>query len=106
MKRKHIAEKPLHAQPDLLRDVVEKFLTVYLTDPLAQPPIAAETTNPVATPGTKPRLTLPSSTNHRASPFDLPSAARPSIARANTDSQIFTGSPVSRSRVNGIEAPI
>ncbi|KAH7411882.1 hypothetical protein DE146DRAFT_602026 [Phaeosphaeria sp. MPI-PUGE-AT-0046c] len=91
--RNHITEKPLHAQPDQFRDVVEKFLTIYISDPLAQTLPADRTSNPVATPGTKSHLTV------NASPFDLPSSARPGIMRSKTDSHIHTGSPISRRNV-------
>jgi hypothetical protein len=98
-----MAEKPLHAQPDRLRDVVEKLLTMYLSDPLAQPLLAVEANNPVATPGSKLRLGVPGSVDNHASPFDLPSAARPGMTRSKTDSYIYTGSPVSRRKVNDNE---
>lgn len=97
-------EKPLHAQPDRLRDVVETFLSIFLSDPLAEPLTVAQPTNPMATPGTKSRLGVPGSTNGHTSPFDLPSAARPGLMRAKTDSHIFTGSPVSRRSVKAAEA--
>lgn len=90
IQRKHITEKPLHAQPDQFRDVVEKFLAIYISDPLVQPLQLNQTSNPVATPGTKSGLAI------NASPFDLPSSARPNIMRSKTDSYIHNGSPISR----------
>ncbi|KAH6642430.1 hypothetical protein C7974DRAFT_102156 [Boeremia exigua] len=93
--RKHMTEKPLHTQPDRMRDLVEQFLTLFLNDPLAHPLSNNETTNLVATPGIKQVGTFGSSLH--ASPFDLPSGMRrPPIVRAQTDSQVFTGSPVSK----------
>ncbi|KAJ8110641.1 hypothetical protein OPT61_g6567 [Boeremia exigua] len=90
--RKYIAEKPLHAQPDRMRDLVEQFLTLFLNDPLSQPLPSDEPTNPVATPGVKQCGIFGSS--HHASPFDLPSGMRrPPISRAQTDDQVYTGSP-------------
>lgn len=98
-----MATKPLHAQPDRLRDVVEKLLTIFLTDPLAQPLPSAVPVDPVATPGSKQRLRIPGSTHGGASPFDLPSIARrPGMMRAVTDSQVFTGSPVSKRRTTEV----
>ncbi|KAH7073781.1 hypothetical protein BKA63DRAFT_40505 [Paraphoma chrysanthemicola] len=100
--RKHIMEKPLHAQPDRLRDVVEKLLAVFLSDPLAQPLPNDEASNVVATPGSKSRLAVSSATHGQASPFDLPSAARPGIMRSKTDSHVYTGSPVSKKKDSGV----
>ena len=90
-------EKPLHAQPDRMRDLVEQFLTLFLSDPLAQPLPSDEPTNPVATPGIKQVGVFGSS--HHVSPFDLPSGMRrPPIMRAQTDGQVYTGSPISKRR--------
>ncbi|KAJ4314387.1 hypothetical protein N0V94_006490, partial [Neodidymelliopsis sp. IMI 364377] len=44
--RTHITSKPLHTQPDRLRDLVEQFLTLFLTDPLAPPPPPAPSDEP------------------------------------------------------------
>lgn len=96
--RKHMAEKPLHAQPDRMRDVVEKLLTIFLTDPLAEPLPSDVSCNPVATPGSKSAVHIPGSSHHHASPFDLPSIRRPGMNRAVTDSHVFTGSPMSKKR--------
>lgn len=93
--RNHMTEKPLHAQPDRMRDLVEQFLTLFLNDPLAQPLPSDEATNPAATPGIKQVGIFGSS--HHASPFDLPSGMRrPPMMRAQTDGQVYTGSPVSK----------
>ena len=93
--RNHMTEKPLHVQPDRMRDLVEQFLTLFLNDPLAQPLPSDEATNPAATPGIKHIGIFGSS--HRASPFDLPSGMRrPPMMRAQTDGQVYTGSPVSK----------
>jgi hypothetical protein len=97
-------DRPLHAQPDQMRDIVEKLLALYLSDPLAQPSSLDQTTNPVATPGTKPRLGLLDTMQSQASPFDLPSSRRPGIMRSKTDSHVYTGSPVSRRKVAESEA--
>ncbi|KAH8701198.1 hypothetical protein GQ44DRAFT_744121 [Phaeosphaeriaceae sp. PMI808] len=94
--RKHITKSPLHAQPDRLRDVVEKLLTIYLSDPLAHPLLTNDTPNPMATPGCKPRLGVPGSIDNNASPFDMPSAARSSVMKPKTNSHVHTGSPVRR----------
>jgi hypothetical protein len=97
--RKHMSEKPLHAQPDRMRDVVEKLLAIFLSDPLAEPSPTEVSANPVATPGSRPRFGLPGSTHSHASPFDLPSISRPGMMRSVTDSHVYTGSPVSKRRV-------
>ncbi|KAF2028614.1 hypothetical protein EK21DRAFT_69480 [Setomelanomma holmii] len=94
--RKDIIQKPLHAQPDRLRDVVEKLLAIFLSDPLAQPLPNDEATNVVATPGSKSHLGVPGTTHSHTSPFDLPSATRPGLTRSKTDNHIYTGSPVSK----------
>jgi hypothetical protein len=99
--RNHIAEKPLHAQSDRLRDLVEKLLAVFLTDPLADPVPSQEPAHPVATPGGKPLLGVFGSTHGHASPFDLPSGSRPPIMRSKTEGHIHTGSPVSRRKTGG-----
>jgi hypothetical protein len=96
--RKHIAEKPLHSQPDRLRDVVEKLLAIFLNDPLAQPLPTDEASN-LATPGSKQHLGVPGTTISHTSPFDQPSVKRPGMFRSKTDSQVYTGSPVSRRKV-------
>lgn len=96
-----MSEKPLHAQPDRLRDVVEKLLTIFLGDTLAQPSPVNEPANPIATPGSKQRLGIPGTMNTHASPFDLPSIVRPGMIRSNTDSHVYTGSPVSRRKTEG-----
>ena len=99
-------EKPLHVQPDRMRGVVEKLLTIFLSDPLAEPLPSEIPVDPVATPGSKSRLGLPGSTHSHASPFDLPSISRrPGMMRAVTDSQVYTGSPVSKKRPNREPAP-
>jgi len=87
-----------------LRDVVEKLLSIFLSDPLAEL-LAAEPKDLVATPGAKSLLGVPGSTNGHASPFDLPSAARPGLMRAKTDGLVFTGSPVSRRAVRDAAIP-
>jgi hypothetical protein len=79
-------------------------MAIYLSDPLAQPLLAAQATNPTATPVSKPaRLGIPESAHSQASPFDLPSAARPGMMRSKTDSHIYTGSPVSRRKVGEVD---
>lgn len=94
-----MVEKPLHAQPDRMRDLVEQFLTLFLNDPLAPPLPFDETSNPSATPSIK-QLGL-SGSSHHASPFDLPSGMRrPPMARAQTDGHAYTGSPVSKRTSN------
>ncbi|KAH7392937.1 hypothetical protein BKA66DRAFT_316643 [Pyrenochaeta sp. MPI-SDFR-AT-0127] len=99
--RKHMSKNPLHAQPDRLRDLVEKLLTIFLSDPLAEPLPLDEPANTVATPGGKHRLAAPGSTHSHASPFDLPSIvrSRSGISRSVTDTQFYTGSPVSKRKV-------
>src|SRR5690242_1139388 len=91
--------QPLHAQPDRMRDLVEQFLSLFLNDPLAQPSSSDEPINPEPTPGNKQIGILGSS--HHASPFDLPSGMRrPSMVRAQTDGQVYLGSPVSKRKSN------
>lgn len=94
--RKHIATKPLHSQPDRLRDVVEKLLVIFCTDPLTQPLPTESSTNPLATPGSKQRFAAPDSTHSHASPFDLPSGARMKAVQSAVKEHVHTGSPVSR----------
>jgi hypothetical protein len=93
--RKHIATKPLHSQPDQLRDVVEKLLAIFCTDPLLQPSPANETVDSLATPGGRNNLCAPGSTHTRASPFDLPSGARVKGSYFGS-THVHTGSPVSK----------
>ncbi|KAF1364101.1 hypothetical protein EJ07DRAFT_173073 [Lizonia empirigonia] len=96
--RKHMTEKPLHAQPDRMRDLVEQFLALFLNDPLAQPIPLEDAVNPVATPGIK-QVGIFGSSHHHASPFDLPSGMRrPPMMRSQTDSNVYTGSPVSKKK--------
>ncbi|KAI4651188.1 uncharacterized protein J4E79_009387 [Alternaria viburni] len=98
--RKHMSEKPLHATPDRMRDIVEKLLALFLSDPLAESPPPEIPADPVATPGSRPRFVIPGSTHGHASPFDLPSTQRrPGMMRSVTDSHVYTGSPVSKKRV-------
>lgn len=97
--RSHMSEKPLHAQPDRMRDLVEQFLTLFLNDPLAQPIPSDEPTNSAATPGVK-QVGIFGSFHH-ASPFDLPSGMRrPPMMRAQTDGQVYTGSPISKRKTS------
>jgi hypothetical protein len=97
MQRKHITTKPLHSQPDRLRDVVEKLLAIFCTDPLAQPLPTDVSTDPLATPAGRNRLGVLVSTHHRTSPFDLPSATRmKTVVSAEEKAAVNTGSPVSR----------
>ncbi|KAH3955761.1 hypothetical protein HBH53_004370 [Parastagonospora nodorum] len=103
--RMHIMDRPLHAQPDQMRDVVEKLLAIYLNDPLAQPVPTAQSINAVATPGAKARLGVLETGHSQASPFDLPSSKRPGMMRSKTDPHAYTGSPVSRRKVGQSEAP-
>jgi hypothetical protein len=86
-----------------MRDVVEQLLAIYLSDPLAPPPPVHQA-NPVATPGGKSHLGVPGTVHSHASPFDLPSAARPGMRRSKTDSHVYTGSPVSKRKVGQNEA--
>ncbi|CAI6333766.1 unnamed protein product [Periconia digitata] len=94
--RKHISTKPLHAQPERLGDIVEKFLAIFCTDPLSQPLPSEITSDPMATPGSKDKLGIPNSTHNRASPFDLPSASRAKLNRSVSEQHISHGSPVSK----------
>jgi hypothetical protein len=105
LQRKHMAEKPLHAQPDRMRDIVEKLLTLFLSDPLAEPPPTEIPVDPVATPGSRPRFSLTGSTHGHASPFDLPSTQRrPGMLRSVTEGHVYTGSPVSKRGVTAGES--
>ncbi|KAJ4987536.1 hypothetical protein SVAN01_06993 [Stagonosporopsis vannaccii] len=93
--RKHMTEMPLHTQPDRMRDLVEQFLSLFLNDPLAHPLPSDQPTDRVATPNIKHIGILGS--YHHESPFDLPSGMRrPPMVRAQTDGQVYTGSPVSK----------
>ncbi|KAF1970233.1 hypothetical protein BU23DRAFT_571025 [Bimuria novae-zelandiae CBS 107.79] len=93
--RKHMSSKPLHSQPDRLRDVVERLLTIFCTDPLAHPLSEDTVADPLTTPG-RGHLAIPGSNHGRASPFDLPSGTRPTVSRSNTQPDARTGSPVNR----------
>lgn len=100
IQRKHMTVKPLHAQPDRMRDLVEQFLALFLNDPLAQPIPLDDAVNPVATPGIK-QVGIFGSSHHHASPFDLPSGMRrPTTMRSQTDSKVYTGSPVSKKKTS------
>jgi hypothetical protein len=88
-------EKPLHAQPDRLRDVVERLLSIFLSDPLAQPLDSDEPVPLLSTPGSKQKVLTPALTRGQKSPFDLPSsAARPALSRSIPSGQVHTGSPL------------
>ncbi|KAF2250688.1 hypothetical protein BU26DRAFT_591606, partial [Trematosphaeria pertusa] len=96
--RKHIATKPLHTQPDRLRDVVERLLAIFCTDPLTIPLSTEESSDPLATPSSKQRLTLPGSSHSHASPFDLPSGARVNAVKVAGGGSVHTGSPISKTK--------
>jgi hypothetical protein len=81
--RKHISTTPLYLDPSRLQDVVEKFLVIFCTDPLAPPPPIEE---PMATPGPS-GLVVPTPMNERTNPFDAPSASRRNITNTNTPMQ-------------------
>jgi hypothetical protein len=87
-----------------MRDVVEQLLAIYLNDPLVPLLPVHPTVNPVATPGGRSHLEVPGTAHSHASPFDLPSAARPGMKRAKTDSHVYTGSPVSKRKLAQSEA--
>ncbi|KAF2649634.1 hypothetical protein K491DRAFT_610348 [Lophiostoma macrostomum CBS 122681] len=95
--RRHIATRPLHLQPDRLRDVVEKLLPIFCTDPLTLPLPSTEAEGVMTTPGAQKRLGVPGSTHSHASPFDLPSGHR-AIAPRAPQHVAHTGSPISRQR--------
>lgn len=98
--RKHMTGKPLHTQPDRMRDLVEQFLVLFLTDPFVEPPPSDESVNSVTTPGVK-QVGIFGSSQHHASPFDLPSGMRrPPMMRSQTDTQVYTGSPVSKRKTS------
>ncbi|KAF2015326.1 hypothetical protein BU24DRAFT_175371 [Aaosphaeria arxii CBS 175.79] len=92
--RKHMATKSLHFQPDRLRDVVEKLLMIFCTDPLTQPLPLDDTTDILATPGGSNQLKVPGSSHSRASPFDLPSGRALAALKQTHQGPIHTGSPV------------
>ncbi|KAF1961247.1 hypothetical protein CC80DRAFT_522750 [Byssothecium circinans] len=91
--RKHITTKPLHSQPDRLRDVVEKLLAIFCTDPLTQPLQNEVSMDPLATPGKGDGLGVPRSTHSRTSPFDMPSTQRIKVVKTAEESVVNTGSP-------------
>lgn len=93
--RKHMSSKPLHSQPDRLRDVVERLLAIFCADPLAQPLPGEESTNLLNTPGRQ-HFGVPGSTHSRASPFDMPSGARQNPNKSSVQGTIHTGSPLSK----------
>jgi hypothetical protein len=90
-----------------MRDVVEQLLAIYLSDPLAPPLPVQHPADPMATPGSRSRLGVLGTVHSHASPFDLPSAARtarPGMKRSQTDSTVYTGSPVSKRKFGQSEA--
>lgn len=93
--RKHMWSKPLHSQPDRLRDVVERLLAIFCTDPLAQPWPDRTVADTVATPGRE-HLGVPGSTHSRASPFDMPSGSRQVLSSTKVATDVHTGSPIRR----------
>jgi hypothetical protein len=99
--RKHMSSKPLHSQPDRLRDVVERLLAIFCADPLAQPLPGNEITNPLATPGRQ-HLGVPGSTHTQTSPFDMPSGARQTTTKSTVQGGVHTGSPLSRRKQENV----
>ncbi|KAF2267607.1 hypothetical protein CC78DRAFT_566069 [Lojkania enalia] len=91
--RKHISTKPLHTQPDLLRDVVEKLLTIFCTNPLTET-LTTTKSNLLATPGSGKRIGMPESKHSQDSPFDAPSRSIAAPTKLVEDSLFHMGSPV------------
>jgi hypothetical protein len=90
-----MATAALHAQPDTLRDLVERFLALFLRDPLA-PRAPSADADPAPPPAATRAALAPSLP---AGVFDLPSGRRrPPIARAQTDGLVYTGSPVGKKK--------
>ncbi|KAH7125609.1 hypothetical protein B0J11DRAFT_434800 [Dendryphion nanum] len=94
--RKHMLSKPLYLQPDQLRDVVERLLAIFCTDPLTPPLVLEEPSNVLATPGNQNKLSIPRTVQHHASPFDLPSGKRTVPSNVSHIGHPHTGSPISR----------
>ncbi|KAF2121205.1 hypothetical protein BDV96DRAFT_594424 [Lophiotrema nucula] len=92
--RSHIKTKPLHTQPDLLRDVVEKLLAIFCTDPFIQSLPVPDGPNLLATPGGQKKLGIPRSTHSHNSPFDAPSTTR--LPQLVGSDQFHTGSPIEK----------
>ncbi|KAF2811689.1 uncharacterized protein BDZ99DRAFT_414186 [Mytilinidion resinicola] len=68
--RKHMATQPLHSQPDSLRDVVDRLLAIFCTDPLAELVPTAEPVDPLSTPGNRRALLGVDSAKSHKSPFE------------------------------------
>ncbi|KAF2491766.1 hypothetical protein BU16DRAFT_530199 [Lophium mytilinum] len=68
--RKHMATEPLHSQPDSLRDVVDRLLAIFCTDPLAEPVPTAAPIDPLSTPGSRKALLGADSAKSHKSLFD------------------------------------
>ena len=94
--------KPLHSTPDVLRNVVEKLLAIFCTDPLTEALFTEEPQNVLSTPASQKRLAVPNSRHSQHSPFDLPSGnGRRALKSAETQ-QLNTGSPISRKKIEGL----
>ncbi|KAF2728355.1 hypothetical protein EJ04DRAFT_556830 [Polyplosphaeria fusca] len=91
--RRHMSSKPLHSQPDLLRDVVEKLLAIFLVDPLSESLSKAHSTL-LSTPGHERKEYFPGSSHSHASPFDAPSGKR--VPSKMSQHHVHTGSPSSK----------
>jgi hypothetical protein len=88
--RSHITSTPLHSQSTRIRDVVEKLLDIFCTDPLA---LAVPTDQRLlTTPGQEMNAWLPGSTHSQSNAFDLPSGKRVTLKMP----MAATGSPVRR----------
>jgi hypothetical protein len=104
--RKHMKTESLHAQPDRLRDVVEKLLAIFCTDPLALPMPIESSADSLATPGGKKILGVVGSSHSHASPFDLPSGVRLKAVPSLAEEHVHTGSPVSRKVIKSVSEAI
>ncbi|KAF2183935.1 hypothetical protein K469DRAFT_581364 [Zopfia rhizophila CBS 207.26] len=91
--RKHISTKPLHSQPDRLRDVVEKLLAIFCNDPLTEPLLSEEPANLLSTPGSQKVLGGPGSTHSQASSFDVARGVVGSAKKIIDEQQIQINSP-------------
>ena len=96
LQRKHMASKPLHTQPDQLRQVAERLLAIFCSDPLDQP-LLNNVADHLTTPAGKQSLGVHACTYSHASPFDQPSGSRQSTTK-NSSGDVRTGSPSRKQR--------
>ncbi|KAF1997250.1 hypothetical protein P154DRAFT_441753 [Amniculicola lignicola CBS 123094] len=94
--RRYIISKPLHVQPDRMRDVVERLLAIFCTDPLVETMSVDQHPRSLTTP--QKGVGIVSVANSHESPFDAPSGGRATVVREINVHQLQTGSPAVKKR--------